>query len=88
MPALSFGYTTPAAPTTYTNVGNVTDSNSGNEAAYETAHALSITGLSHTVAEGRIYHVGLRNGYGGNHSVGLLLHAVTFTGTPGQIRFA
>ena len=56
--------------TTTTSIGDVTDA-SGDVGTYNAAHALTISGLSHTVEHGYEYYLVLRNEYGGTSSTGL-----------------
>ena len=87
MPAISFGYTTPAAPTTWVAVGDFTDTNT-TEGPFETIHNIEKTGLSHVIAGGRQYQLNVLNGYGGNHLAGLALYGVYLTGTLTTLRTA
>jgi hypothetical protein len=83
-PAISFYYCTVAAPGTAVAIGDQEDP-SATELAYEAIHTITKSGLTHTVAAGRIYHVAVRNGYGATHN-SLRLYGITFSGNVNALR--
>ena len=80
MPRVSLSYATRAAPETLVLVGEASDA-SATVTAFKARHEITLSGLSHSVADGRTYYVLVTSGSGTSNAEGFAVYQPWVTGT-------